>query len=134
MEVTMKRLASQLTLVFAAIAAAPAALAGSEILKCVDAGGHVTLTDQPCESGAHATRLVSVALPEAPVAANEAQPLTVPRHEAPHAIERQQAWRPRVAQRDRPLARDVATLKAARAQLLLIDADRPARPRLATIQ
>jgi hypothetical protein len=94
----------------------------------------VTLTDQPCESGAHATRLVSVASPEAPVAANEAQPRTVQRYEAPHAIERQQAWRPRVVQRDRPLASDVATLKAARAQLLLIDADRPARPTLATLQ
>jgi hypothetical protein len=133
MEVTMKRLASQLTLVFAAVAAAPAALAGSEILKCVDAGGHVTLTDQPCESGAHATRLVSVAAPEAHVAANEAQPLAVQRYEAPHALQRQQAWRPHVpqAQRDRPLARDVATLKAARAQLLVIDADRHARPILA---
>lgn len=133
----MKRLASQLTLIFAAVAAAPAALAGSEILKCVDAGGHVTLTDQPCESGAQATRLVSNAAPETPVAANEAQQPAVQRYEAPHALQRQQAWRPRVAQaqaqRGRPLARDVATLKAARAQLLLIDADRHARPTLATI-
>jgi hypothetical protein len=142
MEVTMKRLASQLTLiqltlVLAAIAAPPAALAGSEILKCVDAGGHVTLTDQPCESGAHATRLVSAAASENPSplpAAGEAQPLAVQRYEAPPALLRQQNWRPKVAQRDRPLARDVATLKAARAQLLLIDADRHARPTLATIQ
>jgi hypothetical protein len=136
MEVTMKRLASQLTLVFAAVAATPAALAASEILKCVDAAGHVTLTDRPCESGAQATRLVSVAATEstsAPAAA-EAQPLAVQRYEAPHALQPQQAWRPRVeqAQRDRPLARDVATLKEARAQLLVIDADRHARPTLAT--
>jgi hypothetical protein len=132
----MKRLASQLTLIFAAIAAAPAALAGSEILKCVDAGGHVTLTDRPCESGAQATRLVSVAATGSAPAAAEAQPLSVQRYEAPHALQRQQDWRPRVAQvqHDRPLARDVATLKAARAQLLLIDADRHARPTLATIQ
>jgi hypothetical protein len=136
MEVTMKRLASQLTLVFAAVAATPAALAGSEILKCVDAGGHVTLTDQPCEAGAQATRLVSVAAAERASAPAEGQPLAVQRYEAPHALQRQQAWRPRVAQvqQDRPLARDVATLKAARAQLLLIDADRHARPTLATIQ
>ena len=130
----MKRLASQLTLVFTAIAAAPAALAGSEILKCVDAAGHVTLTDQPCESGAQATRLVSVAGSESAPAATEAQQPALQRYEAPHALQRQQAWRPRVAQvqQDRPLARDVATLKAARAQLLLTDAERHARPILAT--
>ena len=128
----MKRLASQLTLVFTAIAAAPAALAGSEILKCVDAAGHVTLTDQPCENGSQATRLVSESAP----VTSEARSPAVQRYEAPHALQRQQAWRPRVAeaQRDRPLARDVATLKAARAQLLVIDADRHARPTLATIQ
>jgi hypothetical protein len=136
MELAMKRLASQLTLVFAAVAAAPAALAGSEILKCVDAAGHVTLTDQPCESGAQATRLVSNAGSENAPEAAETQMPAVQRYEAPHALQRQQAWRPRVAQvqaqRDRPLARDVATLKAARAQLLLSDADRHARPILAT--
>lgn len=132
----MKRLASQLTLVFTAIAAAPAALAGSEILKCVDAGGHVTLTDQPCEAGAQATRLVSLAGSESAPASAEGRSPAVQRYEAPHPLQRQQAWRPRVAevQRDRPLARDVATLKAARAQLLVIDADRHARPTLATIQ
>jgi hypothetical protein len=139
MEVTMKRLASQLSLVIAALAAAPAALAGSEVLKCVDADGHVTLTDQPCESGARATRLVSAAEPETapaqPSAASEPSPGTVvQRYEAPPRMLRQQDWRPRVSQRDRPLARDVATLKAARAQLMLIDAGHHPRPQLATIQ
>lgn len=134
----MKHLASQLTLLLAAIAAAPAALAGPDIMKCVDAGGHVTLTDQPCENGAQATRLVSAAASEnpspLPAAAGETRPLAVQRYEAPPAVLHQQNWRPKVAQRDRPLARDVATLKAARAQLLVIDADRHARPTLATIQ
>ncbi|MFC5479269.1 DUF4124 domain-containing protein [Massilia suwonensis] len=130
----MKRLASQLTLICAAIAATPAALAGSDILKCVDGAGHVTLTDQPCESGAQATRLVSNAGAEASVGTAETRPLAVQRYEAPPAMHRQQAWRPQVPQRDRPLARDVATLKAARAQLLLIDSERHARPSLATIQ
>jgi hypothetical protein len=135
MEDTMKRLASRLTILFAAIAAAPAALAGSEILKCVDAGGHVTLTDQPCESGARATRLVSNAAPESTAAAaDEVHPTALQRYEAPPAMQRQHNWRPRVPQNDRPLARDVATLKAARAQLLLSDADRHARPTLATIE
>ncbi|KQQ96806.1 DUF4124 domain-containing protein [Massilia sp. Leaf139] len=134
----MKRLAAQLSLVLAAAAATPAVLAGSDILKCVDAGGHVTLTDQPCASGTRATRLVSNAAPAQAVDSEpvpvEAQPVAVQRYEAPPAMLHQQNWRPRVPQRDRPLARDVATLKAARAQLLLIDADRTARPTLATIQ
>lgn len=135
----MKRLATQLSIVFAAIAAAPAALAGSEVLKCVDVEGHVTLTDQPCESGARMTRLVAGSAPEgvedtpAPAAVTPAP--MVQRHQAAPALERQQSWRPRIpAQTDRPLARDVATLKAARAQLLLIDSDRTRRPTLATIQ
>jgi hypothetical protein len=139
MEVTMKRLTSrvaQLSLVLAALAAAPAALAGSEVLKCVDASGHVTLTDQPCEAGSQATRLTSgapeTAAAEA-LASEAAQGITVQRHEAPPRMLRQQDWRPRVTQRDRPLARDVATLKAARAQLMLIDAVRQPRPQLATI-
>jgi hypothetical protein len=135
MEVAMKRLASQLSFVFAAIAAPTAAMAGSEILKCVDGSGHVTLTDQQCESGARATRLVSSAVPErAPepsAAGAEAPVANVQRHEAPPALAGQHTWRPRAANRDRPLARDVATLKAARAQLTLIDAERPSRPRLA---
>ena len=134
----MKRLASQLSIVFAAIAAAPAALAGSEILKCVDGAGHVTLTDQACESGSRVTRLTSASTqdsaPDTP-ATSDTQAVSVQRYEATPALVRQQTWRPRVApNRDRPLARDVATLKAARAQLLLIDADRTHRPTLATIQ
>jgi len=141
----MKRLATQLSIVLpmialcAAIAAPPAALAGSEVLKCVDVEGHVTLTDQPCESGTRMTRLVAAAAPEsaedtpAPAAATPAS--TLQRHEAAPSLQRQQSWRPRIAaQTDRPLARDVATLKAARAQLLLIDSDRVHRPTLATIQ
>jgi len=131
----MKRLASQLSLIIAALAATPAALAGSEILKCVDGAGHVTLTDQPCESGARATRLMANAAPGSAMEPSGAvQPVSVQRYEAPPAMVEQQSWRPRVPQRDRPLARDVATLKAARAQMMLIDADRPSRPTLATIQ
>jgi hypothetical protein len=131
----MKRLASQLSLIIAALAATPAALAGSEILKCVDGAGHVTLTDQPCESGARATRLMANAAPgSAMEPSGDVQPVSVQRYEAPPAMVEQQSWRPRVPQRDRPLARDVATLKAARAQMMLIDADRPSRPTLATIQ
>jgi hypothetical protein len=99
----------------------------------------VTLTDQPCESGARSTRLVAASAPETaaetPAASVAPQAPAVQRHEAAPALQRQQSWRPRVAaQTDRPLARDVATLKAARAQLLLIDSDRVHRTTLATIQ
>ncbi|MET0983286.1 MAG: DUF4124 domain-containing protein [Telluria sp.] len=135
----MKRLASRLSLILATLAATPAALAGSEILKCVDSAGHVTLTDQPCESGAHATRLASSTAAETPSSepsSQSAQPqaAAVQRYEVQPAMLRQQTWRPRLPNRDRPLARDVATLKAARAQLMLIDAVRQPRPHLATIQ
>jgi hypothetical protein len=139
MEVTMKHLTSRLLFSLAAMAAAPAALAGSEVLKCVDAAGHVTLTDQPCEAGARPTRLTSNAAQETAAAepygqGTHTQGLAVQRYEAPPAMLRQQEWRPRMPNRDRPLARDVATLKAARAQMMLLDADRHPRPTLATIQ
>ena len=135
----MKRLASRLSLMLAVIAVTPAALAGSEILKCVDSSGHVTLTDQPCEGGAHGTRLVSstaseTAVSEPSTPGAQPQGITAQRYEAAPAMLRQQDWRPRVANRDRALARDVATLKAARAQLMLIDADRQPRPQLASIR
>ena len=137
----MKRLAShaaRLSLILAALAAAPAALAGSEVLKCVDASGHVTLTDQPCGAGAQVTRLTAgttEAAADLAVSGEAAQGSTVQRHEVPARMLRQQDWRPRVSQQDRqpdrPLARDVATLKAARAQLMLSDAVRQPRPTLA---
>lgn len=130
----MKHLAT-LSLTLAALAAAPAALAGSEILKCVDGAGNVTLTDQPCESGARATRMtVGAAAAPAPVqdayaddgaaAAEHPHAASLQRFAATPRMQQQHDWRPRMPPRDRPLARDVATLKAARAQLLLSDADR----------
>lgn len=133
----MKRLASHLSFIVAALAATPAALAGSEVLKCVDAAGHVTLTDQPCADGARAMRLVGSGASEAPAAessATAAQAVAVQRYETAPALLRHDDWRPRLPQRARPLAADVATLKAARAQLMLTDAVRQPRPQLATIQ
>ena len=142
----MKRLASQLSLMLAALAAAPAALAGTEILKCVDRAGNVTLTDQPCEGAARMTRMTLGPTSEsasyggsgstsATASGSGAEPQAAPlqRYAATPAMHRQQDWRPRMPARDRPLARDVATLKAARAQMMLLDADRQ-QPQLATIQ
>jgi hypothetical protein len=100
--------------------AAPAAVAGNEIVKCIDASGQVTLTDQPCGAGAATVRLSN----ETPTAAVTAQ---AQRHVLPAAQLRHEAWkRPQVV-RAAPLSRDVATLKAARRTLMLQET----RPRLA---
>lgn len=114
----MKRHALQLSLI-AALLAAPAAWAGSEIVKCVDREGHVTLTDQPCEQAATTVRLPDGAAAEAgeaPVATPAVQHFPAPR-----ALPRNVQWKQPEAKRVK-LARDVATLKEARAQLLLLDA------------
>lgn len=103
---------------FCVALAAPAAHAGTDIVKCVDGAGRVTLTDQPCEGGATTVRLASMPAAEGvtrvqpyPLAADSA---TLP----PPAVHRRIAA-PRA--KARPLTRDVATLKAARAQFLLGD-------------
>jgi hypothetical protein len=107
-----------------ACVATPVAMAGNEIVKCVDTSGQVTLTDQPCETGAATVRLTNettaTAPPSAPSTATE-------RHVLPAAQLRHEVWkRPQVAHAA-PLSRDVATLKAARRMLMLQET----RPRLA---
>jgi len=122
----MKRPVRLLSMIAAALIAAPA-LAG-EIVKCVDGDGHVTLTDQPCASGAATVPLAreAVALMPAPTARDAAAPLAQ-RHVLPVAELPRVNWkRPNLATPAR-LARDVATLKEARRMLMLQDA----RPRLA---
>ena len=95
--------------------AAPA-LAGNEIVKCVDASGHVTLTDQPCEAGAATVKLSSeTPLPQ--------------RHVVTPAELRHDGWKRPQAARPATLSRDVATLKAARRTLMLQEA-RPSLARL----
>ncbi|QOY93163.1 DUF4124 domain-containing protein [Massilia sp. UMI-21] len=107
-----------LSMLAAALAGAPAH-AGSDIVKCVDSAGHITLTDQPCDSGATMVRVVTSAVDQAGTRA-EPHPLAV-EHGAlpPRALPRRPAA-PRV--KAKPLMRDVATLKAAHAQFLLMDA------------
>jgi hypothetical protein len=107
----MKRPVRLLTMIAAAVLAVPA-LAG-EIVKCVDSNGHVTLTDQPCESGS-ASMPVSRDIPP--------QRHVLPAAELPHV-----AWKKPNLTAPASLARDIATLKEARRMLMLQDA----RPRLA---
>ena len=126
----MKRQVCTLSLIFASAALAPAALAGTDIVKCIDASGHVTLTDQPCRGGMTSVRLAS----EPPAsAASSAQPypMLVERSAVPPAEVRAGDWK-RPQAKTRPLARDVATLKAARAQFLL--GDGTDKPRLAGLE
>jgi Domain of unknown function (DUF4124) len=117
-EIIMKRPVKLLSMIAAAALsasmAAPAALAGNEIVKCIDASGHVTLTDQPCAAGSATVKLSS----EAPLPQ---------RHVLPATELRQDRWKRPQEAKAAPLSRDVATLKAARRMLMLQEA----RPRLA---
>lgn len=110
--------------------AAPSAMAGNEIVKCVDTAGHVTLTDQPCETGATTVRLSSDTQQsqQPSQASQQSQPSQQPqRRFVPSAELRHANWkRPQVV-RPAPLSRDVATMKAAYRMMLQQDT----RPRLA---
>lgn len=116
----MKRPVRMLCMIAAAALTAslapPAALAGNEIVKCIDASGHVTLTDQPCEAGTSTVKLSGETAQQPPQ-----------RHVVAAAELRHAGWkRPQVV-REAPLSRDVATLREARRTLMLSDT----RPRLA---
>jgi hypothetical protein len=101
-----------------AASAAPAVYAGADIVKCVDGAGRITLTDQPCNGSTTTVRLPSSPADEG-VTRTEPYPLAVEQGTLPPAVQRRQAT-PRV--KAKPMTRDVATLKAARAQFLLLDA------------
>jgi hypothetical protein len=103
-----------MTILLAIALAAPAAFAGNNIVKCVDPAGHVTLTDQPCQSGAATVALESNV--------DGAGVVTVEHYPAPQALPRGSVQARKSLPKQVTLKRDVATLKAARAQLLLMDA------------
>lgn len=116
----MKRQLCSICLLAAATMAAPSAFSDSVIVKCVDGAGRITLTDRPCEAGAATVRMASMSSSEG-MTRIEPHPM-VTRHDAlppPQALERRTVPMQRVAAK--PLASDVATLKAARAQFLLGD-------------
>lgn len=105
--------------ILAAAVCMPAAHAGSDIVKCVDGAGRVTLTDQPCDGATTRLRLAS---PPADEGITRVEPYPLAAEQGalpPPAMQRRQAA-PRV--KAKPMTRDVATLKAARAQFLLMDA------------
>ncbi len=115
----MKRQLSICLLAAAAIAA-PSAYSDTVIVKCIDDAGRVTLTDRPCEAGAVTVRPASMPSSEgvtrlAPYPLLARQDVLPP----PGELQRRAVPMPRV--KAEPLASDVATLKAARAQFLLDD-------------
>lgn len=115
----MKRQLSICLLAAAAIAA-PSAYSESVIVKCIDGAGRVTLTDRPCEAGMATVRTASMPSNEG-VTRLAPYPLAARADVLPpaRALQRHAAPMPRV--KAEPLASDVATLKAARAQFLVGD-------------
>jgi len=116
----MKRHLCQLCLLAAATMAAPAAFSETSIVKCVDDEGRVTLTDHPCDTGATTVRLSREPANDGMTRVS-AYPLIADASvlPPPRAVRRMAMPIERVAAR--PLASDVATLKAARAQFVLSD-------------
>jgi hypothetical protein len=130
----MKRQLSSISLLAAALLAAPSAFSESAIVKCIDAGGRVTLTDRPCEAGSATIRMANLSSNDG-VTRVEPHPLAADHDALPpprlfqQAAQRRSLPLRRVAAK--PMASDVATLKAARAQFLLSDVGtRPALARL----
>jgi len=96
-----------------------AAHAGGAINKCIDGAGRVTLTDQACD--AH-TVSSSIAVPGTDDGMAGSPPLTVTQRALPL---RQARWVPAAtptATPHAPLAGDMATMKQARTQMMLLDA------------
>lgn len=117
----MKRVLIQLSLIAAAAMAAPAAMAGSEIVKCIDGKGHVTLTDQPCADGTTTVRMARMPADVQGATAAEPYPLAAERASLPppRALQRRL---PATRAKAKPMQRDIHTLKEARAAFLLYDA------------
>jgi hypothetical protein len=135
----MKPIVCQLSLVLLAAAAAPCALAGPDILKCVDSGGHVTLTDQPCPAGSRVTLVIPDAGPAARppergttqvggsgaagATGSGGEETTAPAPAAerlpPPPPPPRGRYKP--PSKPTPLSRDEATLKAARLKMMIND-------------
>lgn len=126
----MKRHVCQLSLLAATMMATPAAFSESTIVKCVDDAGRVTLTDRSCEAGSATVHMAGMPDNDGVTRVTpypmKAEPSVLP---PPRALPRTYVPLARVAAK--PLASDVATLKAARAQFVLSDVrSKPALARL----
>lgn len=109
------------TILIAGMMLASGTFAASDVLKCTDSSGHITLTDQPCPASAGQVVLAGSADATADEAAAPAvqgatryQLTSLP--PAPRLRATGAAQPP-----GRALAQDVATLKQARRTLLMLD-------------
>jgi hypothetical protein len=102
--------------------ASAAAFAGNDINKCVQPSGQLTLTDEVCPSGAQTIKVINGqsdsdegAAAEPGARSSGIEHYTLPRMPARHAAA------PRATPPARGLSLDVATLKAARANMQSFD-------------
>lgn len=113
------------TLFVAGMVFVSSTFAGTEVIKCTDQSGHVTLTDQPCKGEAAQVVLSAATAPAA--VADEAAPAAsggTDRYQLakmPPSTRMRAAPFTQVQAPGRSLARDVATLKEARRTLMLLD-------------
>lgn len=116
------------TLFVAGMVFVSSTFAGTEVIKCTDQSGHVTLTDQPCKGEAAQVVLSAATTPAA--LADEAAPAApaasggTDRYQLakmPPSTRMRAAPFTQVQAPGRSLARDVATLKEARRTLMLLD-------------
>jgi hypothetical protein len=121
----MKCNAIRHTLFVAGMVFVSSTFAGTEVLKCTDESGHVTLTDQPCKGEAAQVVLSPATAPQA--AADDTAPAVsngTDRYQLtnlPPSTRMRAAPFTQVHAPGRSLARDVATLKEARRTLMLLD-------------
>lgn len=116
----MNRQTAARSLLVTSLILAPFCFAGTDIVKCVGANGRVTLTDQPCQGGERS----ELVLPGSPAGTEESAFAPAPAQGAAPAQHMAREPLPAPARLDPPsrsLARDVATLKAARRTMLLMD-------------
>lgn len=142
----MKSTAITFAFALAAGLSIPSAFAGSEIVRCVDAQGHVTLTDEPCPASSAVAQVLEQAPESAAEAATDAEqapsappPLAaagagvaVEHFVAPPSERRALIpFKPRTTHAAMPT--DESTLKAAKLRLDELDKSMPGRQRLAGI-
>ncbi len=116
----MNRQTAARSLLVTSLILAPFCHAGTEIVKCVGANGRVTLTDQPCQGGERS----EIVLPGSPAGNEDSALAPLPAQGAAPAQQMAREHQSAPARLDPPgrsLARDVATLKAARRTMLLMD-------------
>lgn len=122
----MKRQATVSTLFLAALFFGSGASATSDINKCVSENGQVTITDEQCPEDARAVKLVSQASDSDTEESPTVRTVLVERYALPRTPARY--TKPmRSLTPARGLSLDVATLKAARANLMLFDSSRTQR-------